>query len=137
MKGYLDSWVAGLLRRESAHITERVTVVGKREKHLGPRSEFARITVSVDPAEDFDVIDNVPSRKELEALGVGWPESAIFGLLDVLMFAELRPLYKLRVTLSDAAYHHIDSSENAFREAGRDAGRKIVEAVKQSGLILY
>jgi hypothetical protein len=127
-------WVAGLLRRESAHLKGRVTVVGHREKHFGSQSEYARIVLSVHPAEHFNVVDNVPYRKELEALGIAWPDPVVFGLLDVLMFAEYRPIYKMQVILEDAAYHEIDSSENAFREAGRDAGRKIVEAIGRDGL---
>jgi len=45
------------------------------------------------------------------------------------MFAEFASLYKIGITLDDAAYHEVDSSESAFREAGRDAGRKVIERV--------
>jgi translation elongation factor EF-G len=100
-----------------------------------PYSEFAKVAVSIEPAEELDVVDNVPYRKELEALGVAWPPAFVFGLLDVVMFAEFGPMHKIRITLADAAYHEVDSSENAFREAGRDAGYKIIETVKRDGLI--
>jgi len=91
--------------------------------------------MTTSPAEELDVVDNVPCRKELEALGVAWPRSVVFGLLDVLMFAEFGSLYKIRITLDDAAYHEVDSSESAFREAGRDAGRKVIETVARDRLI--
>ena len=74
-------------------------------------------------------------RKSLEALAVAWPQSVVFGLLDVVVFAEFGPLLKIKITLQDAAYHEVDSSENAFREAGRDAGRNIIETVTRDGLI--
>ncbi len=93
------------------------------------------IYVTVDPADEFELIDNVPCRDELIKLGVAWPNSAIFGILDILMFLEFRPLYKVRITLDNAAYHHVESTENAFREAGRDAGRKIADAIKAGGLL--
>lgn len=124
---YLDLWIANLRQRNSVRLTQAITVVGHREKHFGPRSEFARVVITISPAEELDVVDNVRYRKELEALGVAWPQCVVFGLLDVVMFAEFGPLYKIRVTLDDAAYHEVDSSENAFREAGRDAGRKAIE----------
>ena len=59
----------------------------------------------------------------------------VFGLLDVVMFAEFGPLYKIKITLDDAAYHDVDSSDNAFREAVRDAGRNVIEVAKRDGLI--
>jgi hypothetical protein len=134
---YLDLWIANLRQRRSVHLTQAITIVGHREKHLGPRSEFARVTLTLGPAEELDVVDNVPCRKELEALGVAWPQCVVFGLLDITMFAEFGPLYKMRVTLNNAAYHEVDSCENAFREAGRDAGRNILEVVKRDGLIRH
>jgi len=70
MKNYLDLWIAGLLRRNSARLQRGITIVGHREKHFGPRSEFARVVMTINPAEEFDVVDNVPCRKELGSLGV-------------------------------------------------------------------
>jgi len=132
---YLDLWIANLRQRNSVRLTQAITVVGQREKHFGPRSEFARVVLTISPAEELDVVDNVRYRKELEALGVAWPQCVVFGLLDVVMFTEFGPLYKIRITLDDAAYHEVDSSENAFREAGRDAGRKAIETVTRDRLI--
>lgn len=132
---YLDLWITNLLERKSVRLAREVSVAGHREKHLGPRSEFAKVAMKIEPAEAFEVIDNVPYRKDLEGLGVAWPQSAVFGLLDVVMFAEFGPLYKIRVTLNDAAYHEVASSERAFREAGRDAGRNLVELVNRDRLI--
>ena len=134
---YLDFWIANLRQRNSVRLTQAITVVGHREKHFGPRSEFARVVLTISPAEELDVVDNVRYRKELEALGVAWPQCVVFGLLDVVMFTEFGPLYKIRITLDDAAYHEVDSSENAFREAGRDAGRKAIETVTRDRLIRF
>jgi translation elongation factor EF-G len=59
----------------------------------------------------------------------------VSGLLDIVMFVDFGPLYKIRVTMDDAAYHEVDSSENGFREAGRDAGRNLVEIPRSDRLI--
>ena len=93
--------------------------------------------MTTSPAEELDVVDNVPCRKELQALGVAWSQCVVFGLLDVVMFAEFGSLHKIRITLDDAAYHEVDSSENAFREASRDAGRKVIEMVTRDRLIRF
>ncbi len=70
---YLDLWIANLLRRNSVRLTQAITVVGHREKHFGPRSEYARVEMTIAPAEEFDVVHNVPCRKEFAALRVEWP----------------------------------------------------------------
>ena len=134
---YLDLWFADRPRPNSVRLKQGISVTGRRVKQFGPRSEFGIVEITVDPAEEFSVVDNVPWRNALEALGVVWPQCVVFGVLDVLMSAEFGPLYKIRITLDDAAYHDVDSSENAFREAGRDAGRKIIEAANRGRLILH
>ena len=134
---YLELWIGNLRQRNSVRLTQAITVVGHREKPFGPHSEFAKVVMTISPAEELDVVDNVPYRKELESLGVAWPQCVVFGLLDVLMFAEFGCLYKIRITLDDAVYHEIDSSERAFREAGRDAGRHVIQTVTRDRLIRF
>jgi hypothetical protein len=129
MTDYLKLWVDGLLKRTSLTLKSRVTVVGERNQHLGPRFEFAKVQVSVEPSASFQVVDAVPANEELRQLG--YPDWAIFGLLDVLVVAESAPLTKVRVTLEKAEHHPVDTSAMAFRHAGRDAGRRILEALKQ------
>jgi hypothetical protein len=58
---YLDLWIANLRQRNSVHLTRAITVVGHREKHFGPRSEFARVVMTISPAEELDVEDR-PSK---------------------------------------------------------------------------
>ena len=68
-------------------------------------------------------------QKELERLGVEWPDPVILGLLDSLMNTDLGPLKNIRVRLERVWYHEVDSTRNAFRNAGRGAGRKILDAL--------
>ena len=75
-------------------LAEPISVIGERKKHFGPRSEFAKVKMTVHPSSALEVIDGVAESAELEKLGVGWPDSVFFGLLDVLMLAEPHPLYK-------------------------------------------
>lgn len=133
---FLNQWLNEFPSRKSWRLKYSVSVTGRRERHWSDRSEFASISITIDPAENFEVVDRVPCRGEIEALRVGWPATVIFGLLDVLMTTESYPLYKVRVTLNDAAYHVTDSTEIAFREAARDAGRRIVERIGADGLTL-
>ena len=130
MKDYLALWGEGLPERASIRLTTPLTVVGERKKIVRPKAEFARVRLTVHPAPAFEVEDSVAEKAELERLGVGWPDAVIFGLLDVLMRSEPGPLYTVRVVLEHVWYHHVDSSEVAFRHAGRDAGRRIIEGIE-------
>ena len=127
MTEHLTLWDEGPPDNSRRILTAPITVVA--EWILTSKSEFARVELTVEPANTFEVIDRVPWKEELEKLGVGWPEPVILGLLDVLMKPE--PLRNFRVILDDAAYHDIDSTADAFRSAGREAGRKILEAIDQ------
>jgi translation elongation factor EF-G len=133
MNDHLSLWAEGLPNQPSRLLSRPITVLGKHVRQLGPRGEFAKVRLTVHPSDLFEVIDRVAESSALEKLGVGWPDCAIFGLLDVLMFAEFGPIYKVRVVLEEVWYHEVDSSWQAFRHAGRDAGRKIVEAVGNDG----
>jgi hypothetical protein len=92
MKDYLGLWADGWLKRGSMLLSEPISVIGEREKHFGPKSEFAKVKMTIYPSSALEVIDAAAERVDLEKLGVGWPDSAIFGLLDVLMLAEPNPV---------------------------------------------
>ena len=127
MKDYLTIWAEGPSDESSRTLTAPVTVIGQWCR--GAKSEFAKVQLTVQPAKDFDLVDAVEQKSELESLGVGWPDPVILGLLDTLMNADPGPLRNVRVTLEHVWYHESDSTWNAFRNAGRDAGRKIIDAV--------
>ena len=127
MTDYLASWDSS--DKNSRNLPNPITVVGE---HVDARKrEFAKIELTVRPAEAFDVVDSVPDKADLEKLDVGWPDPVIFGLLDILMNAKQGPVRNVRVVLERVWYHEVDSSRSAFRSAGRDAGRKIIEAIDQ------
>jgi hypothetical protein len=129
MTDYLRLWAEGLLKAKSLSVRSPITVVGERDKHLGPRWEFAKVEVSVEPAEGFEVVNNVSITDELK--GLSFPDCVICGLLDVLMVEESAPLARIRLTLNDAVWSATDTSAMAFRQAGRDAGRKIIAGLKR------
>jgi hypothetical protein len=128
MKNYLALWDEGPSDEGSRILRTPVTVIG--EWLHAPKSEYAKVQLTARSSEDFEVVDLFTEKSELEALGVGWPDCVILGLLDALMNADLGPLRKICVALEHVWYHEVDSTQNAFRNAGRDAGRKIIEAAE-------
>jgi hypothetical protein len=128
MKDYLHLWLQELLELSSLTLKSKITVVGERNEHLGPRWEFAKVQISIEPAPQFEVID--AAATDIEARKAGYFDWAVFGLLDVLMVAESAPLKDIRVVVEKIEAHTVDSSRMAFRHAGRDAGRKIIESLR-------
>ena len=128
MKDYLALWGGEIPTGRIQALPTQVTVVG--EQISASKSEIAKVQVTVRPSNIFDVIDVVDERDELEKLDVAWPDPVVFGLLDVLTNAKQGPLISLVVILEDIWYHEIDTSKNALRSAGRDAGHKIIEAIR-------
>ena len=132
MKNYLAEWATNVQSRPSAKLKVPTEVVGIRDQHMGPRWEFAKIRLKVEPADSFDVRnDLLVNAAELERHG--YLDAAIMGLLDVLLTAETLPLRNLCVEFIEAEEHPMDSSQIAFRHAGRDAARNLLQVLKNSG----
>lgn len=127
MDRYIKMWAEGMQARSSAVISSKIQVTGERNQSLGPRFQFARVQVSVEPAPEFEVVDRTPVSKELRELD--FPDWFVFGMLDVLLSAEPHPLHKIRVTLVAVEFDPIDTSAAAFRHAGRDAARKVMNTL--------
>lgn len=128
MKDYLKTWFEELQKRKSLSLRSKITITGERNQHLGPRFEFAKIQVTVEPWTSFDVVNAVSGCEEFHKQN--YFDSALFGLLDVLLTYESAPLKDVRITIEKAEIHPVDSSQMAFRQAGRDAGRKIIDSCK-------
>ena len=126
----LEAWYRDLVVRRSSTLPHSVQVEGLRRKHLGPRSEYARVVFEAVPADEFAVSGPaVPLSDEcLDLL-----RSAIFGFLDVVLTAGRGPLRNVALRVVEVDCHPIDSSSMAFREAGRDAGRKLLQEIGLEG----
>jgi hypothetical protein len=105
-------------------------IVGERNVHLGPRFDYARVVMDVEPSKEFEIVSAVEVGN---AARFGYDEATvdhimekfIFGLLDEILTNEPGPIMRVRVTLKAADIDPIDSSADAFFEAGQDAGRKL------------
>jgi hypothetical protein len=117
--------VPELVERRSAKLSRAVRVEGIREAHLGPRCEYGRVVVEAEPATQFAI--SFP-KEPLSANGEVFARSAVLGLLDVLLTADPFPLHEVALRIVEIQVHPVDSTVVAFRRAGRDAGRKVLEA---------
>lgn len=127
MKDYMALWLEGLPKLRSSSLDSPISATGVCDIHLGPSWAFAKITITLEPAEAFEVINDIPEDNEFRENGyLDW---AIFGVLDVLMLGQPNTFSNVRITLTGAEYSQVDSSQKAFRWAGRDAARKALESI--------
>jgi hypothetical protein len=72
MKNYLTLWGEGPSDEGSRILRTPVTVIG--EWLHAPKSEYAKVKLTVRLSEAFEVVDLVTEKSELERLGVGWSD---------------------------------------------------------------
>jgi len=129
MKNYIQLWTENLLARKSFQLQGTFDIVGERNAHLGARCEIAAVRLTIRPAESFQVYVHELSNYD-EVAANGYLDAAVFGILDVLVLGANYPLTEVAIVFRTLDVHPVESSISAFRQAGRDAGRKIIEAMR-------
>jgi hypothetical protein len=91
--------------------------------------DYARIEFLLEPSDELEVVVQVASidaSEEKQQL----IQEAIYGFLDVVMMAEPYPVKKMRITVVGAEFDPVSSNLMAFRLAGRDAAKKLLDEMQ-------
>ncbi len=96
------------------------------KKQTGGAGQFARVVINVEPTGGdgggYEFANKVTGgrvpREYIPSVDAGCQEAAEFGVLAGY------PMVDIKVTLTDGAYHEVDSSELAFKIAGSMAFKK-------------
>ncbi len=127
MKDYFEAWVDGIGKMKSDKLPAELCVTGEFNGYLVYAHQHAMIRMRIAPAQNLEVIvDDIVIPKVQYEEFIDW---AVFGLLDILAFHKPLPYFNIRIVVEDAGRDRIDCSPMAFRFAGRDAGRKIVQEI--------
>lgn len=112
-------------------IRGRADVQGRHKKQSGGHGQFGDCKIRVEPLErgkKFEFVNAVFGgaipRQFVPAIEKGIIEAAERGYLAGF------PMVDFKVTLYDGSYHDVDSSEMAFKIAGRKAFRAAMELAK-------
>lgn len=115
-------------------ITAKTSAEGKHKKQSGGHGQFAVVSIEVEPLErggGFEFVDRIVggaiSRSYIPAVAKGIEETMARGGVNGY------PVVDVRVTLVDGKEHSVDSSEMAFRTAGRIAFR---QAMAEAGPVV-
>ncbi len=127
----LQEWIRDVLERRAITVKRAVRVEGLRNKHLGPRWDYAKVCFLVEPSPRFEVVLGDSLAQEIDP---AYLKSALLGFVDVAMTAEPYPIKRIRITVEDAQVDAINSNVMAFRSAGRDAARNLLARLRDEAL---
>jgi elongation factor G len=112
-------------------ITAKVDAHGRHKKQTGGHGQFGDCKITMEPlvrGADFEFVDDIfggaVPRQFIPAIEKGIQDTRMRGYLAGY------PVVDFRVTLTDGSYHDVDSSEMAFRLAGRLAFRDAMSRAK-------
>jgi elongation factor G len=112
-------------------ITARVEAHGRHKKQTGGHGQFGDCKIRMEPlprGSDFEFVDDIFGgaipRQYVPAVEKGIQDTRLRGYLAGY------PVVDFRVTVTDGSYHDVDSSEMAFRLAGRLAFRDAMTRAK-------
>ncbi len=115
-------------------ITRKANVDYTHKKQSGGSGQFARVKITIEPGErgtgfefESDVVGGTVPKEYIPGVEKGVKSVMTSGILAGF------PILDVKVTLTDGAYHEVDSSALAFEIAGRAAFR---EALQKAGPIL-
>jgi elongation factor G len=105
-------------------ITARVEAHGRHKKQTGGHGQFGDCKITMEPlarGKDFEFVNDIFGgsipRQFVPAVEKGIQEARVRGYMTGY------PVVDFRVTVTDGSYHDVDSSEMAFKLAGRLAFR--------------
>lgn len=124
----IEEWIGSLLARKCRPLEYDIAVEGRVRRHVGPTMLIAAVGVVFRRSEKFRVENELVLNLESES--EAFLRAAIFGMLDVLMVSDLVSIDTLEIVLKTVELDPIESSQWAFREAGRDAGRKMIKKLR-------
>jgi translation elongation factor EF-G len=122
----IAKWLDRKLSAGVARLPGICTVSHEFNRFLGPRSRFARVALSVEPADEFEY------RSKVDWPFDNYDEWVIDGILDALIGAQHRPLIGATFTLIDVGYHPVDSSPIAFYLAAKSAVASLLATLERS-----
>jgi elongation factor G len=105
-------------------ITAKVEAHGRHKKQTGGHGQFGDCKITMEPlprGTDFEFVNDIFGgaipRQFVPAVEKGIQETRVRGYMTTY------PVVDFRVTVTDGSYHDVDSSEMAFKLAGRLAFR--------------
>lgn len=112
-------------------ITQNSDVDYTHKKQTGGSGQFARVKITIEPGEPNSgfVFENTVVGGNVPKEYIPGVEKGIKSVIDTGILAGF-PMLDVKVTLTDGAYHDVDSSVMAFEIAGRAAFR---DGAKKAG----
>jgi hypothetical protein len=125
----LHEWSSSLVKDTQLGIPRPFLVEGTVDRHAGPTWMRAEATVIFEPSGELGL--DLTKLEEKPEDADKFARIFLFGVLDVTMIDKSPQISNFVVKFIKLRYDKIESSPLAFRLAGREAGRKLLELLKK------
>ena len=124
----LKDWLSSYEQLPTVQIVNAHTVEGVCKDVQGDRAQYAKVTLRFSPASKMAFGHSIGGKKPSVAETVLWQRSVYLGVLDVMLAHAPTPITGFRCEIEEMDFHMVDSSNDAFRLAGRQAALEFLKS---------
>lgn len=124
----INTWIESYLNSTPISVSKSIEVEGLCKIVTGGRCLYAKVLLEVLPSNDLIFEDQTKKNKRSLLDHEAWTEAAFLGILDYMLVMPITSISRFHCVIKELDFHDIDSSSLAFRLAGRNAAKKILEA---------
>lgn len=126
MADLLHQWFKRKVSAGIEPLRYMVTLTHEFDRAVGPRSVYARVTLSVSPNDTL-----IFESKARWPDGCDWDGWVIDGIIDALIGCQHKPLLAARFELQEVVVHPVNSSPMAFYWAAKGAVSAVLLQLRQ------
>jgi hypothetical protein len=124
----LKDWQSSFDKLPTVQIASSHTVEGVCKEVRGDRAFYAKVVLRFSPASKLAFSHSIGGKKPSVPETVLWQRSAYLGVLDVMLAHAPTPVTGFRCEIEEMDFHMVDSSNEAFRLAGRQAALEFLKS---------
>lgn len=121
-------WFEDICARKGRTLLAPLEVTGQCDRWLGTMRQRASLRTIINPCDKFSVSNEVAPSADL--IQARFPDMAIFGFLDIAMICDFFDAKSVQLVLKSVDFSPVETSAEAFREAGRDAAQKFLASMR-------
>lgn len=123
---YLEAWTRTIVEEPELQLPRGATAHGECRLHTGGTLWFAGVTLSLAPAIELRVRDQLEVEVRARLHQWDWYNSIVLGVLDVLLTRPIAPIRRFELVILAVEIDDIETRGKAFRIAARAAAQSVL-----------
>jgi hypothetical protein len=124
----LQDWLSSYEKLPTVQIANSHMVEGVCKEVRGDRALYAKVILRFSPSSKLAFSHSIGGKKPSVPETVLWQRSVYLGVLDVMLAHAPTPINGFRCEIEEMDFHMMDSSNEAFRLAGRQAALEFLRS---------